>query len=403
VRLRLTLVYGGLVLASGAVLLFLTDLLWSKATNGPASISGSTVPRLFDIASPPPSGGGGNAAPVGALRNQQRVAIGQVLGGLRSDQHTTDLHLLLIYSAIAITVMAVLAVGIGWLMSGRALRPMRSITTATRDISVTNLHERLELQGPDDEVKELADTVDGLLARLEGSFEAQRQFVANASHELRTPLATMRAALDVAMAKPGARSDETTALADRLRGQLDHVDALLGGLLALAQSQHGIPADASTLSIDDAVAAAIERRADAIARMDLDIHQTWSTGARVSGDQVLLTRLVENLVDNAVTHNIGGGWLRARTENADGRVRLIIENGGPILDEGSVGELVQPFRRFGAERTGSDSGSGLGLSIVSAVAEVHGGRLALHALAAGGLQVVVELPSAVREIVGSPT
>jgi signal transduction histidine kinase len=335
--------------------------------------------------------------------HSQTAAIGRGLVGLKAQQHSSDLHLLVIYSAIAITILAVVAVVIGWLMSGRVLRPMRSITAAARDISVTNLHQRLDLRGPDDEVKELADTVDGLLARLEGSFEAQRQFVANASHELRTPLATMRAALDVAMAKPGRRSDETAVLAERLRSQLDHMDALLGGLLSLARSQHGALTHPTTLSIDNTLAVALEHRAGTIARRELRVDQSSAGDAQVSGDPVLLARLVENLVDNAVTHNTQGGWLRVHTESNVQLVRLVVENGGPVFEEAGIEELAQPFRRLGAERTGSESGTGLGLSIVAAVAEMHGGTLTLHALPAGGLRVLIELPSAVREPAGSPT
>jgi signal transduction histidine kinase len=270
-----------------------------------------------------------------------------------------------------------------------------------RDISATNLHERLELQGPDDELKELGDTFDDLLERLEGSFDSQRQFVANASHELRTPLSTMRASLDVAMAKPGPLPEQTVVLAGRIREELDHVDQLLESLLALARAQRGPAADEATVSLDHLVAAAIERRAGAIADRHLTVEQERCAEASVTGSATLLARLVENLVDNAVKHNGAGGWIRAATEVAGDRVRLVVENGGPALDADSVDELAQPFRRLGSERTGSDTGSGLGLSIVAAVAESQGGALELHARPAGGLRVVVDLPVAVGELVGA--
>jgi hypothetical protein len=314
-------------------------------------------------------------------------------------QHTSDLHQLLFYSGIALAIMAMLAAVLGWLVAGRVLRPLRTITSAARDISVTNLHERLGLRGPDDELKELGDTFDGLLARLDGSFRSQRQFVANASHELRTPLATMRASLDVAMAKPGPIPEQMIILDERLREELDQVDRLLEGLLALARVQAVPDTGQLTVSLDDIVSAALAGRAGAISKRNLDVDQEVSADTAVIGNGVLLSRMVENVIDNAVTHNERGGWIRATTEVEGARVRLIVENGGRILDEDDMDELAQPFRRLGTERTGP--GTGLGLSIVAAVAEAHGGRLELHALSRGGFQAIVDLPLAVRTLTGA--
>jgi signal transduction histidine kinase len=298
--------------------------------------------------------------------------------------------------------MAGLSLGVGWLVAGRLLRPLRSITTTAREISATNLHERLNIAGPDDELKELADTFDGLLARLERAFAFERQFVANASHELRTPLAGMRTSLDVAMAKPGPVPPQFRTLADRLRRELDHVDRLLESFLTLAHTQHGPLADQSTVSLTDIARLAIERRADAISAIGLEVERQERPDAWVTGSETLLSRMVENVIDNAIGHNQSGGWVRVATEVEDKHARLVVENGGPVLAQEDVSELTRPFRRLGAQRTGSDRGAGLGLAIVASIAEVHGGTVDLEALRDGGLRVAIALPLAVRAAAGAP-
>jgi len=317
-------------------------------------------------------------------------------------QHSFDLHQLIVVSGIALVIMAVPAIAVGWLVAGRLVRPLRAMTTAARNISATNLHERLNLSGPDDELKQLADTFDDLLGRLDRSFQSQRQFVANASHELRTPHATMRVWLDVALAKPGPAPPHMADLGDRLRHELDHVDRLLDGLLVLARAQQRSATDESTLPLDTVVSAATAERATLISGQGLDVRHQQCPGAWVTGSETLLARMVGNVVDNAITHNAPGGWVRIRTGVAGAAARLTVENGGPVLDERDVQALTQPFRRLGTERTGSDKGTGLGLSIVAAIAEMHGGGLRLDALAGGGFQVVIELPLAVRAETGAP-
>jgi signal transduction histidine kinase len=359
IRLRLTLIYWGLFVVSGAALLAVTIALFQGR--------GATVHAPHPGTLPP----------------------------TLAEQHRSALHQLLVVSGIALGIMAVPSIALGWAVAGRLLRPLRTITTTTRRISATNLHERLNLAGPDDELKELGDTFDELLARLERSFEFERRFVSNASHELRTPLATMRAALDVAMAKPGPVPPETVALAERLRRELDQVDRLLESFLTLAHAQHGPVEDVSTLSLGDIASAAIERQADAISRMALAVDLDVSADTRVRGSQTLLSRMVENVIDNAVKHNEPGGWVRVRARIDGTHALLVVENGGPVLTQDDVQALTQPFRRLGADRTGSDRGSGLGLSIVQSIAEVHGGRLELQALSDGGLRVVIALPLAV--------
>jgi signal transduction histidine kinase len=364
--MRLTLLYVEAFLVSGAALLFVTIVLWRRTTK-------------FGAISPT-SGSGGPSGP--GLMNPP--------GGLT--QPGSELHQLLIVSVIALWIMVVVSIVIGLLVVGRFLRPVQRITTTTREISASNLHERLNLPGPDDELKELGDTIDDLLARLERSFQFERQFVANASHELRTPLATMRAALDVAMAKSGPLPPPTIVLADRLRRELDRVDRLLDNFLALAHAQRGSSADESIVSLDDIADDAIERHADTISRLGLTVEREECSRAWVTGSETLLSRLVENVIDNAIHHNQPGGWIRVKTVVEGSRSCFVVENGGPVLAQSDVEQLARPFRRLGAERTGSDRGSGLGLSIVKSIAESHRGTLDLQARSDGGLRVIIVLP-----------
>jgi signal transduction histidine kinase len=367
---RLAVLFFAVFLASGAVLLVVTVAVWQSRTGG-----------VVATAVPVPAG--------------QDPATGIT-------QHGSDRHQLLIASAIALPIMALVSLAVGWLVAGRFLRPLRTITATTREISATNLHERLNLSGPDDELKELADTFDQLLDRLERSFAFERQFVANASHELRTPLAGMRTSLDVATAKPGPLPAHIATLTDRLRRELDQTDRLLESFLTLAQSQQGAPADLSTVSLAELARAAIERRADAITAKGLDVERRPRPDAWVAGSETLLAQMVENVIDNSIGHNQPGGWVRITTAVENDRAQLIVENGGPVLDTDQVRQLTQPFRRIGAERTGSDNGAGLGLAIVASIVDVHNGTLNLEALPDGGLRVAITLPLANRPAPGAP-
>jgi signal transduction histidine kinase len=374
IRARLALFYFGAFVVSGIILLVATVALWE---------GGSTT----SVARAPGPGAGRPALPAAALP--------------QISQHKADLHHLFVAAGTALGLLAVLSIAFGWLAAGRFLRPLRIITSATREISATNLNERLRLNGPEDEIKELGDTFDALLERLERSFEAERRFVANASHELRTPLATMRASLDVAMAKPGPVPPQTAVLADRLRRELDHVDRLLASLLTLAQAQRAPAADEGTVSLDALAGAAVEHRAGAISSMGLRVDQQRCPDAWVLGSETLLSRMVENMVENAVKHNELGGWVHLQTAVDGPVVRLLVENGGPVLRLQDVNELARPFKRLGAERTGSERSNGLGLSIVQAITEAHNGVLDLHARSEGGLRVVVTLPRAKGSEVGA--
>jgi signal transduction histidine kinase len=302
-------------------------------------------------------------------------------------------------SVIALGEMTVVSVAVGWVVAGRVLRPLRAMTATTRRISADNLHERLAIGGPGDELKDLADTIDALLERLDGAFAAQRRFVANASHELRTPLATMRVSVDVAAAKPGPVPPETITLAGQVRAELDKVDELLDGLLVLARTQHGVLPGRAVLPLDYVVSAALAAGEGAIAARNLTVqHVSGSDEVWVEGSQPLLRRMADNVIGNAARHNRDGGWIRITTQADGDMARLTIENGGDILDPAQVAGLAQPFRRLGADRTGSDNGTGLGLSIVAAITEAHGGSLDLHACPGGGLKVMITLPLAPRAV-----
>lgn len=370
-RRRFTLLYAVLFLGSGVILLALTNLLTGVTRTQPAP--GQVAPVLDPAA----------AQLVHALQAQlsemQEMYSRQLLTG----------------SLIALAVMAAVSILLGDVVAGRVLRPLRTITAATRRISAENLHERLAVPGPADEVKNLADTIDELLERLEASFAAQRRFVANASHELRTPLATMRASVDVALAKPEPPPPQTVALADRLRAELDRVDHLLDGLLVLARAQHGAFSDPAPVSLAALAAQSMTARAAAIASRNLTLDDAGLRNAAwTRGSPTLLARMTDNVIDNAVVHNPDGGWIRVATVSDGTSARLIVETGGPVLHPDQVARLGRPFQRLGADRTGSGTGSGLGLSIVASISEAHGGRLDLSARPEGGLRVTISLPAA---------
>ncbi len=397
VRTRLTILYGILFVFSGALLLTISS--------GVAVGTSTSEARPAAINSAPGSPLDRANAHIHQLQAQISLLQSQAAGPSGENKLS---HVLLTSSLIALAIMTVISAGLGWLVAGRALRPVRQMTAAAQRISEDSLHERLAVQGPEDELKELGDTIDGLLERLEIAFGAQRRFVANASHELRTPLTTMRASLDVALAKPDPAPPQTVALAGRLRAELDKIDRLLEAFLVLARAQHRALPGRAVIPLDYVVGAALADQAAAISAMNLTVQEADSLGsAWVTGSQALITRMVENVIDNAVCHNTEGGWIRIVSRTAADRARLIVENGGPLLDQQQVAGLSEPFRRIGADRTGSDKGSGLGLSIVAAIAEAHGGTVDLQARSAGGLRVTINLPAsaAQAEVVatGAPT
>ncbi len=395
VRLRLTLVYGGLFLLSGAGLLAVTYGLVSNrlpvmatAQGGTPNVSG-TAQRSTQVcfyarqpgsaAQPPlPTAGlPSNCTNLTRLANQQRA---------------NELQQLLTESGIALAIMTVASIGLGWLVAGRVLRPLRTITTAAKRASASNLHERLAMGGADDELKELGDTFDRLLSRLEAAFGAQRQFVANASHELRTPLARLRTVMEVALADPARSVASLQAAGERVLAAGEQQERLIEALLTLARSQRGLdrrePVDLAAIT-DEVVLA---RRPEAELR-GLTVAARLGP-APALGDTRLAERLVANLVDNAVRHNVAHGVVEVTTGSWTGHAVLSVSNTGPLIQPDEVGRLFQPFQRNGDGRAGRHEGLGLGLSIVGAIAEAHGAWLQANALPGGGLGVQVGFPQA---------
>jgi signal transduction histidine kinase len=374
VRLRLTLLFGGLFLAAGAALLGITDFLVRHATSGVViarqlggvSIGSGTLPASL--------------SPTEQIQSYANAAQAVENGAL------------LLYSGIALGIMAVVSVALGWFTAGRALSPLRRITAAARRISVTNLHERLALDGPDDDLRELADTIDGLFARLDASLYAQRQFVANASHELRTPLARSRTLLEVALRNPDASVESLRAAGERALAAGEEQERLIEALLTLARSQRGlsrhVPLDLAAIARDVLAARGAE-----VAARGLDMRVTLSP-ALLTGDFDLSERAVVNLIDNALRHNVADGTVWVTVGTVSGQAVLSVANTGTEIPAGDVSGLLQPFQRCGVPRSGD--GLGLGLSIVQAIAVAHGGGLTLTPRPGGGLTAQLAFPPASR-------
>jgi signal transduction histidine kinase len=395
VRLRLTLLYGGLFLVAGAGLL---------AVNYALVRSHFTLPITARIEAP------GDAAAPDVLRPASGTAVLVVgpapgegeeglvarapspadLEAVQQKLQAAALHQLLAQSGVALALMALASVGLGWLVAGRVLRPLQAITATARRLEGSTLHERINLQGPQDELKELADTLDHMLSRLDAAFDSQRRFVANASHELRTPLAIVRTEVDVALADPDTSPAELRAMAERVRDASARSECLIEGLLTLARSERQVrvqePVDLAAAA-EEALAVA----APQVARRTLRVSSALGA-ALVAGDRALLERMVANLVENAINHNQDGGWLEVDTGRAGDRAVVRVANSGRPIPPDQVDALFEPFRRLAGNRTGSDRGAGLGLSIVRSVATAHGGHATARARSDGGLEVTVHLP-----------
>jgi signal transduction histidine kinase len=302
-------------------------------------------------------------------------------------QITIDRQQLLIASAISLAVIVVAAAVIGWLLAGRVLRPLSMITAAARRISASSLHERLALHGPDDELKELADTLDSLFARLEASFDAQRRFAANASHELRTPLTRERTLLQVTRADPGSTIGTWQDVSRELLTCNAEQERLLEALLTLASSEAG-PGEREPVDLAAVTSAALDAARPAIGRLGLNVHAEIQP-AVVHGDPLLIQQLAANLIDNSVRHNVPGGDLRVTTGGEGGRGVLSVTNSGPVIPPGEVDRLFQPFQRLGPRPARRDGGHGLGLSIVRAIATAHAATVTARPRPGGGLAVEV--------------
>lgn len=389
VRLRLTVVYGGLFLLTGAALLAITYLLVSR--NLPSAPR--NVRRLETRLAPPPGLAAGNVIFRSGTDGCRLLAgpspppsqIAARAQRCLSQQRELELNQLLTESGIALGIMTGVSVALGWLVAGRMLRKLRTITTAAQSISAGNLHARLSLAGPDDELRELGDTFDGLLARLESAFDAERQFVASASHELRTPLARQRTVLEVALADPASSVAKLRNACARALTAGEQQERLIEALLTLARSQRGLsrrePVDLAALTAEVLLArehAADERQLTISAKLN---------PAPMLGDPRLAERLVVNLVDNAVRHNVANGVVQLSTGTEAGFAVLAVVNSGPVIRPDDVPRLLRPFQRLAADRIGTPDGLGLGLSIVAAIADAHGGWLKVDPRPEGGLAV----------------
>jgi len=341
-----------------------------------------SVPSTVDQDQKPPVLTAAQQAKV-AAEEEKFLATAQV-------QVNYDKQEILVLSAVALAIIAIAAAAIGWMISGRVLRPLSTITAAARRIAASSLHERLALDGPDDELKELADTLDNLLARLEASFDAQRRFAANASHELRTPLTRERTLLQVTRADPASTVGTWEAVSQELLASNAEQERLIEALLTLASGE----ADASRrepLNLAVIASAALASDRSAIGRRGLRVSADIEP-AILDGDPLLVQQLVTNLIDNAVRHNVPGGDVWIATGTSDGQAVLSVTNSGPVIPPAEVDRLFQPFQRFGPRPARRDGGHGLGLSIVHAIATSHGATVAARALRGGGLAVDVTFP-----------
>jgi signal transduction histidine kinase len=364
VRWRLALTYAGVLVVCGALLLAVSYGLVARSLDG----AGPAAPPSVDV--------------------EGQVEVSRQVTAQVQDDTLADLRA---SYALALVAMAMGSVALGWLLAGRALRPLHAIAATARGVGSDSLDRRVALDGPADELKELGDTIDTMLARLDDAFASQQRFVANASHELRTPLAVIRAEVDVALADPDASVDELRATAERVKAATARSERLIESLLTLARSDGAAAAMTDTVDL----AAAVEHGLDGVdrelrdggiaVRRDLRI-------ARARGDRRLLERLAANLVENAARHNLPGGWIEVSTAADDDVARLRVENSGPTVPPDRVDELVEPFQRLSRHAPGS--GAGLGLSIVRSVAAAHGGALRIDVRPDGGLRVDVELPAA---------
>jgi signal transduction histidine kinase len=381
-RLRLTLLYGALFIVSGAVLLAITYLLVAQAAGGQA-FYGSTPPgnlsRLdqsltFRGLSAPKS-----TSSQAALLHAQVAAL-----------HAFLQHELLIRSGMALGLTAVISIALGWLVAGRVLRPVRTISATARQISASNLDERLSLDGPDDEFRELATTLDDLFGRLQASFDSQRHFVANASHELRTPLTAERTLLQVALDNPGTSSEDWRSTAREVLACNSEQERLIEALLALASSEAGL-ARHERIDLPGVCLDVLPRLASDITALGL--HMETALGpAALNGDPRLIERLVANLIGNSVGHNVTGGHVQVATAVTEGRTALTVTNTGPVIPGGEVSRLFQPFQRLDPGRAHHKDGHGLGLSIVRAIADAHDATITATPRPHGGLRIEVSFP-----------
>jgi signal transduction histidine kinase len=377
VRARLTLLYTGLFAICGAIVVavsytLLAVLAAPHSRNIPASIQ-AQCQREF------PNATKKSPAMVRCLLN---LVQQQVVG----PEHDLTLSHLLQYLLTTLVVVIAVAAVLGWIFSGRALRPVRLITMAARAASEQDLSARVAPTGPRDELRELAETFDDMLSRLQAAFESQQRFIANASHELRTPLAVMGATVDVVLGNPDSSPGELRGMAADIRAEVDHAEHLIGALLMLARNERGL-----TVCEEVDLATAAEDVLDTAHLGDLRVHATLEP-AFISGDPLLAERLIANLVDNAVRYNITAGDIWISTRTTAGNSQVCVANTGPVISPADAVRIFQPFQRL-SDRTSHD-GFGLGLAIVGSIAAIHSGTVTAHPRDDGGLLVAVTIPSA---------
>jgi len=391
VRFRLTAVYGGVFLLSGTALLTIIYFLARRQYTGNFFLStghGAVAKLVVTQAGFAGGNVGGPAATAGPFAHTVvKPPTKQAVAAAANAQSSAALHGLLVISGIALAIMALVSIWLGWVMAGRALRPLRTITSAAREISASNLHRRLALEGPDDELRQLGTTFDGLLARLEASFEAQRQFVANASHELRTPLTFERTLLEVALDDPEPTVASLRRTCTRVLGVSYQQEHLIEALLTLSRSQRGLdrhdPVDLAAITA--AATAALDRDGLEFA--------TELEPARTTGDPRLVERLVANLLSNAVRHNVPDGRVAITTGTVRGRAVVAVSNTGRTILPSDVEQLFRPFQRLDPDRTNQGPGLGLGLSIVDAIARAHRAVVTTEPQPEGGLRIRVAFPA----------
>jgi signal transduction histidine kinase len=374
VRLRLTLLYGGLFIAASVLLLALTYGLLGQALQ-PLDPSDPDDVKFVS----------------GDQEGEHEGDFEEQLFTARNEERAEALSAVLTQSLMALLVTAAGAIVLGWVVAGRVLRPIRQITAHARHASEATLGERIELRGPPDELQELGDTIDAMLGRLEAAFAAQRWFAAQASHELRTPLAVIHAEADVALAAPDA-TDRERRLGEAVRTAAERSERLVDGLLALSRSESTLR-DNAPLDLAELVGDVVGEQARAADAAGLVLDLALET-APVTGDRMLLERLVGNLVENAIRYNYRGGWVRVSVARHAGNAVLRVANSGPVMAPSAVTALFEPFQRGRSDRPGRPRGFGLGLAIVRSVATAHDGEVAATSPAEGGLVVTVRLPEA---------
>jgi signal transduction histidine kinase len=404
IRLRLAALLTTLFVLLGLMLLGVSYVIVrSNLTENPHELAETAAERLG--LEPRQGSGSGELGPLGQAlpRNAngddprhgrvERIDHERFVAQIQEvqDDLTDDsLRSLTVQYLAILAVMVPLSGGLGWFMSGRILRPVSEITETARRVSNESLHERIDLEGPDDELKQLADTFDSMLARLEAGFERQAAFVSNASHELRTPLSVIRAEVDVTLADEADDPEALRRSLEVVREAGERSERLIDALLVLARVDRD---DQPRIELD--LSELVSRVADETDLEGLRLELALDP-APVLGDRELLRAMTANLIDNAVRHNAPGGWIAIRTGSAGQEARLEIANSGRAITPEEAASLAEPFRRLGAARTGS--GLGLGLSIAASVARAHGGELAIDPLERGGLRVAVALPAAMVEL-----